>query len=79
MQSVLYFSETSKQALLLFIDAYLNIFYELNRLVAKYPRKEDSVQRRDVWKLIQLAYTELLKCASKVNVGFSYFDRLLLA
>uniref|UniRef100_A0A915AXP0 RING-type domain-containing protein n=1 Tax=Parascaris univalens TaxID=6257 RepID=A0A915AXP0_PARUN len=58
-------AETSKQALLLFIDAYLNIFYQLNRLVAKYPRKEDSIQRRDVWKLVQLGYTELLKCASK--------------
>ncbi|KHN84946.1 E3 ubiquitin-protein ligase TRIM50 [Toxocara canis] len=57
--------ETSKQSLLLFIDAYLNIFYQLNRLVAKYPRKEDTIKRRDVWKLVQLAYTELMKCASK--------------
>ncbi|VDK50650.1 unnamed protein product [Anisakis simplex] len=57
--------DTSKQVLLLFIDAYLNIFYQLNRLVSKYPRKEDPVRRRDVWKLVQIAYTELLRCASK--------------
>uniref|UniRef100_A0A158R6A5 RING-type domain-containing protein n=1 Tax=Syphacia muris TaxID=451379 RepID=A0A158R6A5_9BILA len=52
-------------SLLLFGDAFLNIFYQLSRLVSKYPAKKDSFTRKEVWKTIQMAYTDLLKCASK--------------
>ncbi|VDD93829.1 unnamed protein product [Enterobius vermicularis] len=59
-------SETmSVHSLLLYGDAFLNIFYQLSRLVSKYPPSKDALTRKDVWKIIQFAYTNLLKCASK--------------
>lgn len=59
---------TSKQSLLLYIDAYLHIFYQLNLLVTRFPSDDDgeiTVTRRDVWKLVQLVYTDLMRCAAK--------------
>ncbi|VDN57414.1 unnamed protein product [Dracunculus medinensis] len=53
------------QSLLLFIDAFLNIFYQLNQLVSKYPKNMNGIKRNDIWKLIQCSYSELFKCAAK--------------
>lgn len=60
------FSDIPSQSLLLFIDAFLNIFYQLNQLVSKYPKNMNGIKRNDIWKLIQCSYSELFKCAAKV-------------
>uniref|UniRef100_A0A915Q3E0 CRC domain-containing protein n=1 Tax=Setaria digitata TaxID=48799 RepID=A0A915Q3E0_9BILA len=61
---------TSKQSVLLYIDAYLHIFYQLNFLVTRFPSHEDIqdttvVTRWDIWKLVQVVYSDLMKCAAK--------------
>ncbi|VDK72538.1 unnamed protein product [Litomosoides sigmodontis] len=60
----------SRQLIILYIDAYLHIFYQLNLLVTQFPSDEDSqdvagVTRWDIWKLIQVVYSDLMRCAAK--------------
>ncbi|KAL3990251.1 hypothetical protein ACH3XW_30980 [Acanthocheilonema viteae] len=61
----------SRQSILLYIDAYLHIFYQLNLLVTQFPSDEDDgqdvavVTRWDIWKLIQVVYSDLMRCAAK--------------
>uniref|UniRef100_A0A158Q6T5 RING-type domain-containing protein n=1 Tax=Elaeophora elaphi TaxID=1147741 RepID=A0A158Q6T5_9BILA len=60
----------SRQSILLYIDAYLHIFYQLNLLVTRFPSTEDGddatiVTRWDIWKLIQVVYSDLMRCAAK--------------
>ncbi|EJW79961.1 hypothetical protein WUBG_09128 [Wuchereria bancrofti] len=57
----------SKQSILLYIDAYLHIFYQLNLLVSSHEDSQDAtaVTRWDIWKLIQVIYSDLMRCAAK--------------
>ncbi|VIO88836.1 Uncharacterized protein BM_BM2779 [Brugia malayi] len=57
----------SKQSILLYIDAYLHIFYQLNLLVSSQENSQDTtaVTRWDIWKLIQVIYSDLMRCAAK--------------
>ncbi|CAG9534132.1 unnamed protein product [Cercopithifilaria johnstoni] len=60
----------SRQSILLYIDAYLHIFYQLNFLVTQFSPDEDGqnvavVTRWDIWKLIQVVYSDLMRCAAK--------------
>ncbi|EFO27439.2 hypothetical protein LOAG_01045 [Loa loa] len=60
----------SAQSILLYIDAYLHIFYQLNNLVTRFPSDDDSediavVTRWDIWKLIQVVYSDLMRYAAK--------------
>uniref|UniRef100_A0A8R1XYM6 RING-type domain-containing protein n=1 Tax=Onchocerca volvulus TaxID=6282 RepID=A0A8R1XYM6_ONCVO len=60
----------TRQLVLLYIDAYLHIFYQLNLLVTRFPSDENNqdvavIRRSDIWKLIQGVYSDLMRCAAK--------------
>ncbi|VDN00712.1 unnamed protein product [Thelazia callipaeda] len=60
----------SKQSMLLFIDAYLHIFYHLNYLVTRFSSTENDrnlaeITRWNIWKLVQLVYSDLMRSAAK--------------
>ncbi|CAI5448607.1 unnamed protein product [Caenorhabditis angaria] len=58
-------SETTLSMIPLFADVLLNCFYQLNKLSKNKFDDKKSCRRIDIWKQIQISYSELLNISAK--------------